>query len=608
MNPEEKLVTWALAPERTLEERYLVELLVEYGVRMWRARRKDYSAEPWEVTSERNRQRKLNPAYQPQYSETDLRHAAEVLVTEKEWSPLLIGERPIRDLSALRFMPNLEKLRLPSVETQDLTPLAELPRLRELTFNSSTCDDFTALSQCKTLDSLSLGFGHFWPKVAGLESLQQLESLSLSGNLLAFAPGISWTRVRRATLHCRPLPAENFSRLPALPVCEFLNLRGAWHLDGIENSPRLRNLTMSGPFADFGPLVALKELTWLTVETNSMEELHTQALDVRPLAKIPKLHYFKIGAQFLLNPPRDYSPLAEAPLLHELVVENCPPVAVEVATISACLPPWDDLFLSHEPPRPKPPLHIVVSPPGRRQRRPMPHLVPGESDLIDVGIRGCEGSWVERYVTNLISEAIGHPDWGTVSANGDSHTFFVTIESIDVIPQFLLILDTMREAMARLRYEYEAGLMISLRSPQPEPTDEEKEIMERAQIEEDEAEYQQWVKERAEYLERKHRYELLKQDGLPIQPEEFAAPAPEPPKSMQETANREDEFDEDADTIDEEDEGDFLDDDEHPLAENYRLLADVTMHTIWFLPHHRTLAVQLMGREPDEEYPDEPQP
>src|SRR5262245_22094114 len=119
MNPEEKLVTWALAPERTLEERYLVELLVEYGVRMWRARRKDYSSEPWEVTSERNRQRKLNPAYQPQYSETDLRHAAEVLVAEKEWSPLLIGERPIRDLSALRFMLSLEKLRLPAVETQD---------------------------------------------------------------------------------------------------------------------------------------------------------------------------------------------------------------------------------------------------------------------------------------------------------------------------------------------------------------------------------------------------------------------------------------------------------------------------------------------------------
>jgi hypothetical protein len=42
-------------------------------------------------------------------------------------------------------------------------------------------------------------------------------------------------------------------------------------------------------------------------------------------------------------------------------------------------------------------------------------------------------------------------------------------------------------------------------------------------------------------------------------------------------------------------------DNEHPLADNYRLFAHLTLSRIWFVPYQRELAVYLMRREPDLE-------
>jgi len=40
-------------------------------------------------------------------------------------------------------------------------------------------------------------------------------------------------------------------------------------------------------------------------------------------------------------------------------------------------------------------------------------------------------------------------------------------------------------------------------------------------------------------------------------------------------------------------------DNEHPLAENYRLLAYLKLSEIWFMPHQSDVVVYLMRREPD---------
>ena len=226
----EDFIRWALDTARTLEERYTTELLVEQGVSWWNSRRKIYIHEDYETRHERQRQRALNPAYEPRYSEESLRKAAEMFPETKSWSCHCgYEERPIRDLKVLGFLTNLENLNINHVEVTDVSVLAQLPRLSILHFSSTKCEDLRPIGRCANLRELVLGWsihgtGEHWPEVTGLEQLAQLETLSLTGNLLAFERGITWPNVRRATLKCAPLSARNVRELPQLPACEFLTL------------------------------------------------------------------------------------------------------------------------------------------------------------------------------------------------------------------------------------------------------------------------------------------------------------------------------------------------------------------------------------------------
>src|SRR5688572_1972161 len=91
-------IRWALDDNRTLEERYTTELMVERGVGMWNARRQIYESAGISQMMERKRQRALNPAYEPEYSEEQLRQTAECIPDLKFISFSGYGERPIRDI------------------------------------------------------------------------------------------------------------------------------------------------------------------------------------------------------------------------------------------------------------------------------------------------------------------------------------------------------------------------------------------------------------------------------------------------------------------------------------------------------------------------------
>ena len=98
----ESFVRWALDDARTLEERYTTELLVDDCVRTWRYKHKIYNQDPIDARIERERQRALNPAYQPTYSEESLRRTSEVLPELKYWHYFCgHDQRPIRDLKVL---------------------------------------------------------------------------------------------------------------------------------------------------------------------------------------------------------------------------------------------------------------------------------------------------------------------------------------------------------------------------------------------------------------------------------------------------------------------------------------------------------------------------
>ncbi|MBI3416661.1 MAG: hypothetical protein HY043_15320 [Verrucomicrobia bacterium] len=611
----EGLIRWALNDTRTIEERYTMELLVEQGVSWWNSQHKIYKHESIDAMIERKRQRALNPAYEPHYTEQSLQRAAEMFPQFKSWfASVGHDERPVRDIAALRFFLNLESVHLNGVEVADLSALAELPRLRSLRLSTSKCEDYRPLARCTQLRELQLTFWRtyfkpttLWPDLTGLEQLRQLEVLTLEGNLLAFERGVAWPNVRRGTLKCEPLAARNVRDLPQLPACEFLALAGVERFEGIEALPRLRNLNIESVVRDFAPLENLRELTCFTCQ-------EFEPLDVSPLARVPKLHFISFDTRYKnrLIPvkPRDFSPLAEAPLLRELHVKGCPPVEAEVATLNALLPPWDDVLLAASP-RPLPAaLRMIVA--KDHPRRPEVRLGPDDSDLADDGLRECESRWVGRFVTRAVNDKLGQADWGTLSVCGKSRRVSTTIESFAAVEKFPLIIEALREALARLRYDYDADFMICLKAPRLEPTPAQVQLEEQFRDEQEKAEYERHKREQAEYLERLHRLELKKQAGEEIDPQEFVPPAatplPLPPWERDEDEDDEDDDNWSGDVAVKEkpDPPPSWLDDEHPLADNYRLMGRLTLSEIWFMPHHRDLAGYLMGRPPDHEIPEAP--
>ena len=622
----EPFIRWAVEDGRTVDDRYTIELLVEVGLGRWYSKRKIYGQKSLDDLVAQSRERKLNPAYEPHYSEDDLRKAVEYLAEIKDWWAHC-HDRPIRSFEPLRFLTTLESLDCAFGQPESIAPLAELPMLRKLALGypgsegyNSACADFTPLARCTALRELTLAFDVHWPDFTGIEKLEQLETFHLSGNLHAFPRSLTFPNVRSGSLYCLPLAARNVADLPQFPACEFLTLSGVERLDGIEKFSRLRNLALLGPFHSFDPLKSLDELTCLTVIPKSHRDPEMQPRDVSPLARLPKLHFFKIGpAHSYIDMPRDYSPLAEAPALRELIVQNCPPVEMEVAAIQAGLPPWDDTFLLPEPRR-VPPLRMIMASPDKCPHRREPHYLPEEGGVVDAGLRECEGRWVADYIARAISERIGHRDWGTAGTSGVYRTFSLTVESFEVVERLPEIFDAARNAISCLRADYMGSFGVHLKARPPELSPAQKELEDELQKRRDEWEHEQWEREQAEYRERLHQMELKKQQGVEIDPVEFS-PAEQPPYPQMEDilpAPEEEVAGQDFRTGSDDD-GDsdiavetdpdpppsLLDDDEHPLARNYLCGGTLTLDEVWFYSHFRGIAVHLMQREPDLEIPEE---
>ena len=601
----EAFTAWALDPARDTEERYMALLLIERGVSFWHAHHRTGVYSSLQETVAEKRERRLNPAFDPRYTETNARRACEMFPRLTTGYFGGYGERPLRDLTALRFLDQMESVTISNCEATDLSSLTAMPALTTLSFASAFCDDFRALARCKALRNLSLSIGIRWPEVAGLEALEDLDTLSLGGNLLAFPPGLAWPRVRIGTLNCTPLCARDAAALPFLPQCEFLTLSGVDRLDGIERYTRLRNLTLAGPVRSLAPLGSLTALTSIAYSSD-------RPRDISPLAKLPRLHV----ATFHATPdfhhpakPRDYSPLTTAPALREIAVSGCPPVEMEIAALNAGFPPCDDLWLA-ETPRPLPPLRFIIAPGNKAPRYPEPG--PG-AELPDTAVQACESRWVQRYAERTLRERIGYKEWGEVTSSiGLSSSIWATVEAFDVVEKLPLIVDALRSVLAALRRDYLGTVMISLRVRPPEQTPAQKELEQNFRDLQERADFEQRQRDQAEYLEKLHLHELSQQEGDAISPEEFAPTAPVPDPVPPWEADEEDEDDQGGHTglatKTRPDPPPSWLDDEHPLASNYRLLATLTLDELWCLPHHRDLAIYLMGRQPDLEIPEDPKP
>ena len=179
-------IQWALDDARTLEERYATLILVERGEDSWHAAHKTGRGRHWETSARLRRERYLNPAYQPVYTRQSLERAAEIFAKWEEVSLSGQGyqERPIRDITVLKFLPHLRKVGI-GAEVGDISLLAEMPNLQDLSLTCPLCEDYRPLGRCRQLRKLHVSFLVPWPVVDGLGELQGLEELVLRGNLLA---------------------------------------------------------------------------------------------------------------------------------------------------------------------------------------------------------------------------------------------------------------------------------------------------------------------------------------------------------------------------------------------------------------------------------------
>jgi hypothetical protein len=505
----------------------------------------------------------------------------------------------------------LEEVSLSRTEIADVSPLATLPRLRKLQFGSSACKDLRPLGRCTSLRDLRLNLLRHWPDVRGIGDLPELEMLHLEGNLLVFERAV-FRKAKFARLKCEPLEARSVRDLPQVPECEFLSLGGVETLEGLEAFPKLRNFTLESATESFEPLTRMQHLTCVTAQD-------FEPLDVAPLVRVPGLQFvcFNTGFKTRVPPikPRDLAPLVEAPALRELEVLGNKLLTIEAGAIQAGLPFWDDLYLLPEP-RPLPPWRLVACP---YQKIPLDHQAdrsPGAAELVDLGLRRREVRWAQRLLERAIDRKLGTTDWweredhesfldiyGSHFDSPPRRSIDLEFQSFGLLDKIPLVAEVIRETLARLRPAYHVALNVRLRSPRLKPTRAQIELEKKRQRERDDEEYEREHKEREDYLERLHRYELSKQQGAAIKPEEFAPAAPTPP------ADPAPEEDEDDDTANEADVAvkkkpdpaeDLRDEDEHPHAEAYRLHAHFILDGC-YVPVQQKGVAEYLFRQPCNE-------
>jgi hypothetical protein len=333
-----------------------------------------------------------------------------------------------------------------------------------------------------------------------------------------------------------------------MPQLRVLELDPAWSVTGIQRWPGLANLVLGGNVRDLTPLRALAGLTHLTLKTDRLR-------NVAQLIDIPQLRYLLVDSEH----PVDFSPLIDAPQLREIEMKRCEANKMELATLNSILPPWDDVFGIKEPRKLGPLARRIVA---NQQVFQTPN--PGASlrDEVDKdpGMFESEARWFRRKLQRKLDRFLDSTKWGEVEANGNGfRVATVSIYSLEAAESLRDIIQIAREVLAQMRYGWQVLLRVSLQTEwQVTHPELEKEIRRRQLIEE-ELDFEARQKQRRDFLERKHRAELLEQEGMKVNPADFAA--------------SEEEITEDDLVADVEDAGEPED---HPMADRLNCMAILT--------------------------------
>ncbi len=586
MATNEEFIAWALGPERTLEEAYGAERIVELGDRQWSIA----NGQPhpsYEQRAKFAKKRRQNPAHRAKLDPAIVARAAEKLSTMTDFSIDSHDDRPLRDLSGLRFFPHLKGLTLYGHEYADISVLRALPKLESLHLNSDELEDLTPIASLSALKNLHLLLRAPWPVLIGFEALTKLETFHYYGNLLPLEDIPRLGQVRDAKFDSGAfcsLPLRNATRLPEMPWLEVLELDGLHRLDGIIRWPRLRNLIVDGPYKDLRPLSGLRGLTHLTLKGEFTR-------DLSPLAQLPDLRRLTVVSSH----PQDYSVLAETPRLHEVIAQGCKINKMELSTLHAVLAPWEDEFAIAEP-RPRNRARFTVRDYKELPKNPRESLGPESRWDDDKQMAASECDWFKTRLTSALSSLLGRKGWGRVSAHGNGYGW-ISLTTLEAAEQLAVVVETTRQLLCTTRLPWHVHLNVSLDDPDDWCDDEEEEGTEEQAVQrelEDHRDYEQRRKEEEERLEREHRMRLLQQEGKTVSPDEFASPDDTKTIAASQAENEAD--DDDAD----EEESGADDKKEKSLAERLWMNAIIAEEGIIADTRNRQAAEHLMGRKAED--------
>ena len=422
------------------------------------------------------------------------------------------------DISGLRFFSHIRHLNLGGNALCDASALRGWTMLESLSIRDDALEDLTPLAALTKLRSLHLSIRSPWPNLKGLEALEELAFFQWRGNLLSLEDIPRLGKVCQARFEmgpCGNIPVPSVNCLPEMPWLEAFEIDPLFRLDDITRWPRLRNLTVGGPFKDLRPLSGLRALTHLVLRGDVTR-------DLSPLARLPELRRLEVRSRH----PHDYSVLAEAPSLHEVRAEGCKINTMELATLLAVLAPWEDEFLAAQA-RPRGHARFVVCHQKELPAHPRKALGPEARWNDDPEMTASEGRWFTRRLQSALDGLFGKQGWGRLLP-GSAGSATLCISRLEAAEQLPVVVETARELLCATQFPWVVQFSVALNEtnedvedPGDESDDEERAIH---RVVQDRKEFLERQKEQESYLEREHRLRLLQQEGKPVNPEDFAPP------------------------------------------------------------------------------------
>ena len=519
----ETFAAWACDPQRTIEERFGAELLIEHTQGYWNRKHKIEAPTNYQALQLRRKARSLDPGYRPQFTRTQAERTEEVLPDITQLSFSLYHDRHLRDISFLRFCSPLASINISESEIRDWSPLLSQPEISSLIISDRLARDLRVLGQLPQLEKLQLSLGTPWPDMRGLENLPRLRDFQFSGNVLAIQVVPHLPVLRSAKLSHGSgfnVPLRCVADLPAMPKLRRLHLENTSELDGIERYPQLLNLEIHGYYTDLTPLAALPDLTHLLLGGGDYPDIHA-------LTAMSGLRRVSIR----IDLPPDLTPLAELPCLHEIVIEGTPVVPAELNSLNALCASWDDEFAATPPRTPKK-LRLRIRSNEDRSDDDCTAIPRTWGD--DLEMAKSETRWYTRKVNRRLNRLLGK-GWGRVSDLGSLHSIntHVTItrpKDIDRLPAILLAL---RKLILTTRHPSKFFLVVDSmaryeRDLDEIPGDDDDEFDAESEREEWEDARQQKI-EREEFLKRTYRHQLSLETGIPIPPDRPDSPPDQDP-------------------------------------------------------------------------------